>query len=323
MKRLWKTMMIAGLAAVLAFPALASAQLRTVKVACTSKPVADNLYIFVGMHMKFFEEVGLKVEPSYFRGGGEVIRAISTRSVDLGATPGANPAMIAMARGEPMKFVAPNVSPLVGVVWLVEVDSPVKSVKDLKGKKVGFSSPGSVTHQVIQKILKLEGLDKDVQLVRVGAPGDSWAAVKNKVVDAGWNVLPGYYTLIQKKEARVLIRGEDYIKHYQQTAIVAMEDVIQKDPEMIRNFLKARLKAVRFIKDKNNADRVIQIWAEELQLPVEAVRLAYKDLDLNMFETGAPKMENLRASMEEALEVGAIKQPLDLNKIVDLRFLPQ
>jgi NitT/TauT family transport system substrate-binding protein len=322
MKRLWKTAILAGLVALLTFPALASAQLRTVKVACTSKPVADNLYIFVGMHMKFFEEVGLKVEPSYFRGGGEVIRAITTRSVDLGATPGANPAMIAMARGEPMKFVAPNVSPLVGVVWLVEADSPVKSVKDLKGKKVGFSSPGSVTHQVIQKILKIEGLDKDVQLVRVGAPGDSWAAVKNKVVDAGWNVLPGYYTLIQKKEARVLIRGEDYIKHYQQTAIVALEDVIQKDPEMIRSFLKARLKAVKFIKDKNNADRVIQIWAEELKLPVEAVRLAYKDLDVNMFETGAPKMENLRASMEEALEVGAIKAPLDLAKILDLRFLP-
>jgi len=318
----WKSGVLWALAAFLVFPALAGAQLRTVKVACTSKPVADNLYIFVGMHMKFFEEVGLKVEPSYFRGGGEVIRAITTRSVDLGATPGANPAMIAMARGEPMKFVAPNVSPLVGVVWLVEVDSPVKSVKDLKGKKVGFSSPGSVTHQVIQKILKLEGLDKDVQLVRVGAPGDSWAAVKNKVVDAGWNVLPGYYTLIQKKEARVLIRGEDYIKHYQQTAVVALEDVIQKDPEMIRNFLRARLKAVNFIKDKNNADRTIQIWAEELKLPVEAVRLAYKDLDVNMFETGAPKMENLRASMEEALEVGAIKEPLNLNKILDLRFLP-
>jgi len=55
---------------------------------------------------------------------------------------------------------------------------------------------------------------------------------------------------------------------------------------------------------------------------VEAVRLAYKDLDVNMFETGAPKMENLRASMEEALEVGAIKEPLNLNKILDLRFLP-
>jgi NitT/TauT family transport system substrate-binding protein len=320
MKRYWTTAMVLGLAALLTFPALASAQLRTVKVACTSKPVMDNLYVFVGMHMKFFEEVGINLEPSYFRGGGEVIRAITTRSVDLGATPGTAPAMIAIAKGEPMKIVATNVAPLVGVVWLVEADSPLKSIKDLKGKKVGFSSPGSVTHQTIQKILKVEGLEKDVQIVRVGAPGDSWAAIKNKVVDASWHVLPAYHMLILKKEARVLFRGEDYVKKYSQTAVVATEDMIQKDPDLIRNFLKARLKAIRFIKE--NPERTIQIWAEELQLPVEAVRLAYKDMNLEWWETGPPKLENLRAAMEEALEVGAIKTPLDLAKIQDLRFLP-
>jgi NitT/TauT family transport system substrate-binding protein len=320
----WKTWMVFGLGALLAFPAVAAAQLRTVKVANTSKPVMDNLYVFVGMHMKFFEEVGLKVEPSYFRGGGEVIRAITTRSVDLGVTAATTSSMIAIAKGEAMKIVATNVAPLVGLVWLVEVDSPIKSVKDLKGKKVGFSSPGSVTHQVIQKILKIEGLDKDTQIVRVGAPGDSWAAVKNKVVDAGWHVLPGYHTLLLKNEARVLIRAEDYVKQYSQTCVVAMDDVIQKDPDLIRNFLKARVKAVRFIKDKNNAERVIQIWAEELKLPVEAVRLAYKDMNPEWWEdTGRPKPENLRAAMEEVLSVGAIKEPLDLAKIQDLRFLPK
>ena len=76
MRRGWKTVMFLGLAALLAFTAVDSAQLRAVKVACTSKPVLDNLAIFVGMHIKFFEEAGMKVEPSYFRGGGEVIRAM-------------------------------------------------------------------------------------------------------------------------------------------------------------------------------------------------------------------------------------------------------
>jgi NitT/TauT family transport system substrate-binding protein len=292
-----------------------------VKVACTSKPVLDNLAIFVGMHMKFFEEVGMKVEPSYFRGGGEVIRGITSKSVDLGATAAANAVMIAIAKGEPMKIVSASLSPLAGVVWLVEADSPIKSVKDLKGKKVGFSSPGSVTHQTIQYILKKEGLDKDVQIVRVGGPGDSWAAIKNRVVDASWHVLPAYHPLILKKEARAIIRGEDYIKEYQQTVVVAMEEVIKKEPEMIRNFLKARAKAVRFIKE--NPEQTAQIWAEELKLPIEAIRLAYKDLNPDWYETGAPKLENLKGSMQEALEVGAIKEPLDLAKIQDLRFLPR
>ena len=321
MLRRWKTTILLGLAALLTLPPLASAQQRTVKVACTSQQVLDNLPVFVGMHMKFFEEAGIKLEPSYFRGGGEVIRAITSRSVDLGATAAAGATIIAIAKGESMKIVSASLAPLVGVVWLVEADSPIKSVKDLRGKKVGFSSPGSVTHQTIQLILKKEGLEKDVHLVRVGSPGDSWGAVKNKVADASWHVLPAYHPLILKREARVLFRGEEYVKEYQQTVVVAMEDVIKKDPELIRTFLKARARAVKFIKE--NPDRTANIWADELKLPVDVVKLAYKDLNPDVYETGAPKPENLKAAMQEALDIGAIKEPLDLAKVQDLRFLPR
>jgi NitT/TauT family transport system substrate-binding protein len=310
-----------GLVALTTPPAASGAELRTVKVACTSKVVLDNLPIFVGMRMKLFEEVGIRLEPSYFRGGGEVVRAITTRSVDLGATPSASAVLIAAARGEPLKIVSGSAAPLTGVVWVVLPDSPLKSVKDLKGKKVGFSSPGSLTHTVIQSVLREEGLEKDVQLVRVGSPGDSWAAVKNKVVDAGWHVSPAVYALILKQEARILFDSSPYIKHYQQTVVVAMEDVIKKDPELIRNFLRARAKAVKFIWD--NSEQTIRIWAEELGLPLDAVRLAYKDLPRGYYETGAPKEENLKGALQEVMEAGAVKQPLDFAKLLDLSLLPR
>src|SRR5713226_7046101 len=99
-------------------------QPRTVKVAATSKVVLDNLPLFVGVHMGFFEEVGQKLEISYFRGGGEVVRAITTHSVDIGATPAASAVLIAAAKGEPLKIVSSSAAPLVGVVWVVPVDSP-------------------------------------------------------------------------------------------------------------------------------------------------------------------------------------------------------
>jgi NitT/TauT family transport system substrate-binding protein len=298
----------------------AHGQLKTVKVAATSKDVLDNLPLFVGMRMGFFEEAGMKLDVSYFRGGGDVVRGITTRSVDIGATPTASAVFIAISKGEPMKIVSGSGAPMAGVVWVVEVSSPIKSVKDLKGKKVGFSSPGSLTHTVIQTILKKEGLEKDVELVRVGTPGDSWAALKNRVVDSGWHVSPQIYTPIIKKEARIIIDASKYIDAYQQTIVVAMEDVIKKDPEMIRSFLKARARAVKFISD--NPEKTASIWAEELSIPIEASRLALKDLPSGYYETGAPKMENLKGAQQEVLDSGAIKTPLDLSKILDLRFLP-
>lgn len=313
------TILVAGLSFLL-LPLGAQAQVKTVKVAATSKDVIDNLPLFVGMRMGFFEETGMKLDVSYFRGGGEVVRAITTRSVDIGATPAASAVLIAVSKGEPLKIVSGSAAPIFGVVWVVPADSPIKSVKDLKGKKVGFSSPGSLTHTVIQTILRKEGLEKDVQLVRVGAPGDSWAAVKNKIADSGWHVSPAVYNLIMKKEARILFDAADYIKDYQQTVVTVMEEVIKRDPEMIRNFLRGRAKAVKFIGE--NGERTAAIWAEELQLPVEATRMAYKDLKAGYYETRAPKMENLKGTMQEIIDSGAIKSPLDLNKALDMRFLP-
>lgn len=319
MKRRVVLVFLTGFLALMVLPVGGFAQLKTVKVALTSKVVLDNLSYFVGLQMGFFKEVGIDLEPSYFRGGGEVVRGITTRATDIAGSISPAGVMIAISKGEPIKIVSAGCAPLVGIYWVVKAESPLKSVKDLKGKKVGFSSPGSVTHTTIQAILKAEGLEKDTQIVRVGSPGDSWSAVKNGVVDAGWHVSPAVFPLVAKKEARIIINASDYIKHYQQSVVAAMEDVIKKDPEMIRNFLKARAKAVKFIYE--NPEKTASIWAEELKLPAEATRLAYKDIPRGFFETGAPKTENLKGSMEEAMGAG-LKEPLDLNKIVDLRFLP-
>lgn len=142
-----------GVLCLLTLPGWASAQLKTVRVTTAHKEITANLPLFVGMHMKFFEEVGIKIEPSYFRGGGEVIRAITTRSADISHNAATAATLIAISRGEPLKIVAGNTTGP-AIVWVVPADSPIKSVKDLKGKKVGFSTPGSVTHIIIQTILK-------------------------------------------------------------------------------------------------------------------------------------------------------------------------
>ena len=309
-----------GVLCLLTLPGSASAQLKTVRVTTAHRDITANLPLFVGMHMKFFEEVGLRIEPSYFRGGGEVIRAITTRSADISHNAATGATLIAISRGEPLKIVAGNTTGP-AIVWVVPADSPIKSVKDLKGKKVGFSTPGSVTHVIIQTILKKEGLDKDVQLVKAGGPGDNWAAIKNKVIDAGWHVGPGVYTLVARNEARILIHPAKYVTAYQETVIVTSDEIINKDPDLVRNYLRARARAVNFLWE--NPERAIAIWVEETKMPAEALRLALKDTPRTYWDTGAPKPENLRALIQETLDIGAIKEPVDPAKAQDLRFVPK
>lgn len=311
---------ILGLFALLVSPLTAQAQ-KTVKVAATSKVVVDNLVQFVGVHMGFFKEEGLKLDISYFRGGGAVVRGITTGSTDIATTPSASAVYIAASKGVPLKIVGGSGAPLAGVVWVVPPSSPIKSIMDLKGKKVGFSRPGSLTHTVIQTALRKVGLDGQVELVPMGRPGDNWAAVKNGIIASGWHVSPVVYKLIAAKEARVLINASDYVKNYQQSVVTVMESVIKKDPDMIRSFLKARAKAVKFISE--NPEKTASIWAKELKIPESATRLAIKALPKGYFEAEAPKMKNLKAVLDEVMAAGMIKKSIDLNKLLDLRFLPK
>jgi NitT/TauT family transport system substrate-binding protein len=279
----------------------------------------DNLPYFVGIKMGFFKEVGINLEPSYFRGGGDVVRGVTTAATDLAGSAAPSAVFIAASKGEPLKVISGNVGQLV-IVWVVKAKAPYKSIKDLKGKKIGFSSPGSVTHTTIQAILKAEGMEKDVEIVRAGTPGENWTAVNNGVIDAGWHVSPGVYNLISKGEARIIITASNYIKDYTQSSVAAMEPVIEKNQEMIRNLLRARAKAVKFISD--SPDKTMAVWSEELKLPIEIIRLAYKDLPKGVYEVGAPKTESLMGSMREAIGAGGMKEPLDLKKVTDFRFIP-
>ena len=304
-----------------ALPNGVPAQLKNVNVAVAGKENPDNLPYFIGIRMGYFNEVGIDLKPSYFRGGGDVIRAISTGANDIAGVAAPSAIFIAASKGEPVKIIAGNMGPPVGFVWIVKANSPVRSISDLKGKKVGFSRPGSVTHTALLAILKAEKLEKDVQIVPVGTAPDNWTAVANGIIDSGYHTSPDVYYLVLKKEARILFSPIDYLKDYQKTVVAAMDEVIKKDPEMIRNLLRAHFRAIKFIWD--NPEKTIALWAQELDLPVDVARLAYKDLPKNAFDVGAPKTENLRGSLEEAIGTGEIKTGLDLKQVLDLRFLPK
>lgn len=295
-------------------------ELQKVRVALTNREVLDNLPYFVGIRMGFFKEVGIDLQPSFFRGDDEVVKAITHRATDLAGSAAPSAIFIAFSKGEPIKILSGNVAPLVGIVWVVRTNSPIRSVKDLRGKKIGFNSPGSVIHTTLQTILKAEELAGQVNLVQVGAAGDNWIAVRSGVIDAGWHTAPAVHALLATREARIVISGSDYIKNYMQSSVAAMRDVIEKDPEMIRNFLRARARAVKFIWE--SPPRTISLWADELRLPVDAVRLAYRQLPKTAFEVSLPKIEDLQGTMQEVIQSGALKEPFDIIQVLDLRFLP-
>ena len=175
--------LLAGVAgAALAAPAIVRAQDKVLKV--------GGLRLIHSITPHFYEQFaipGTKIEVITFDSPTDGKNAVVTKSVDFG-TFGVAAAILGAAAGEPVVVFGAMCNKGMGVV--AKAGSGIKSVKDLKGHKVGIW-PGSTQEVVILDRLKAEGMTiKDVQPVRV-LFGEMPAALQRGDIDAYVGAEPG------------------------------------------------------------------------------------------------------------------------------------
>jgi NitT/TauT family transport system substrate-binding protein len=308
---------VMGLAAGLAGVAQAAAQTAQVKVASTVKEIFDNLPLFVASQGGMFKKHGLDVEVAHFAGGGEVVRAVSSGSMQIGMV-GTSAAMLAAGRGQNLKILSSWSAPAFGILWIVPTDSPLKTVKQLDGKKIGITRPGSVSHTGIVAALQANGIKADI--VPVGGPGDSWAALKNDRVQASWHTVPDVYSLVDRGDARILFQISDYLTEYQQGSLVAMGGYLSQNGETVRKFLAASAEAVAFINEK--PEEAAKMGANATGLPEKLVLRTIREMPKDFFRIGAPRPEDFKGSLNEALAAAPELKAPSYDVMVDRSFLP-
>ena len=162
---------------------------------------------------KKFEEIGYTVEWTEFPGGPQLLEALNAGSVDFGST-GETPPIFAQAANAPLVYIAHEPPAPRGEAILVPKDSPIKSAKDLKGKKVAFNK-GSNVHYLLVKALEEAGLTyADVEPSFL-APADGRAAFERGAVDA-WVIWDPFQAAAEVAiEARELRNGEGIVPNHQ------------------------------------------------------------------------------------------------------------
>jgi ABC-type nitrate/sulfonate/bicarbonate transport system substrate-binding protein len=296
-----------------------AAELTRVKVASTVREIFDNLPLYVAANAGMFKAEGLDVEITHFAGGGDVVRAVASGAADIGMV-ATTAAIIAAGRGEPLKIISAWSAPAYGILYVVPPDSPIKTVKDLAGKKVGITRPGSVSHTGLNATLQANGIQGQVEVVPVGAPGDGWTALKSGRVQATWHTAPDVYSLIDRGEARILFQLSDYLKDYQQGSLAARDVYVQANADTVRKFLRASVRAGEFI-DKNPAEAA-KIGAAGMGVPEPAMKATIAAMPKGFFRIGAPQAKDFNGSMAEALESGGLKEAPPYDKVVDKNYLP-
>lgn len=220
--------LVALFAAAISFGAITQAQAETLRIGY-QKYGTLVLLKAKGTLEKRLAEQGVEVKWTEFPGGPQLLEGLNVGSVDFGVT-GETPPVFAQAAGADLVYVAHEPPAPTGEAILVPKDSSIKSVAELKGKKVALNK-GSNVHYLLVRALEDAGLKySDIQPVYL-PPADARAAFERGSVDA-WVIWDPFQSAAEHQlQARTLRDGTGLVDNHQ--FYLATKPYAEKNPEVI------------------------------------------------------------------------------------------
>lgn len=321
---------LAGVAAGFAAPAAAQpAEKPQVTIGVGGKPLLYYLPLTIAERKGFFKDEGLDVSINDFGGGSKSLQALVGGSVD--AVAGAYEHTIRMqAKGQDIAAVI-ELGRFPGIVLVAGKDSGIRSVKDLKGKKVGVTAPGSSTNFFVNFLLAKEGLKpEDVSFVGVGGGASAVAQMKHGGIEAMANLDPVITKLETDGDVVVLAdsrteAGSDKIFGGANPAAVLYlkQDFIAQNPVTTQKLTNAFYKALKWLQTAT-PEQVAEVVPQEYLLGDKALYMAAVKNSMPMYSlTGVIPQSGMKNALGMLVEFDPeLKSAnVDLSKTFDGRFV--
>ncbi len=211
---------------------------------------------------------GIEVKWTEFPAGPQLLEGLNVGSIDFG-TVGEAPPIFAQAAGADLVYVANQPPAPQGEAIVVPKDSALKSVADLKGKKVALNK-GSNVHYLLVRALEKAGLKyADVQTVFL-PPADARAAFERGAVDA-WVIWDPFLAAAEKQiGARVLADGRGLVANHQ--FYLAARPYADKRPQVIQAIVEELAKLDRWA--EGNPKEVAAFLGPQIGLDVGIAEVA-------------------------------------------------
>jgi NitT/TauT family transport system substrate-binding protein len=297
-------------------PVRAAEKLRVAKVvpfAWTFTPLE------IGIQEGIFAKQGLDIEASASSGDAKLQQLLTSGSVDIGI--GSGPGMAFAAKGVPAKAVAEMYGAPRNMAVMVGYDSPIKTVADLKGKKLGCTTVGSLTAWIGQRINEKEGWDGNgIDVVAIGGMPPARAAIKTHQIDGYIGALEAGYTLEEAKEWRVITGATPFVDHFITHVIFARDDLIQKQPGTVRAFLQGWFETIAYM--KAHKDKTVEMSAKVINVSPAVAARAY-DEQIGGFSTdGTFDPQAVDTLKKSFIEMGLLKEVPADNVLFTTQFVP-
>jgi NitT/TauT family transport system substrate-binding protein len=292
--------------------------------------------IFVGVEKGFFREFGIEPELVYFQAAAPIATALAAGQLDVGAT-GLTAALYNIVLGGEKLWIVADKGrewpgyPLVAIVVQKEMwDGGLRSIRDLKGKRIGVTQLGSTFHYHIGNILEKDGLTlADVKIVPLQAMSATVEALKGKQVDA--ILVPQPFPAAAEAQGFGKIMAWAGDLYPWQIATVFYSGKFATDRTRAVAFMKGYVKASRYYVDAAliqkdgrtvpgaNYEEVVAVTAKYTGARPEIIRLGFPFQDRN----GRLLVPDIERQMTWWAANGFMKKPLPLKAIVDTSFVEE
>ena len=230
-----------------ATPATRAADLTTVRVGRAIVNSWPFAFFEVGQDAHIWEKVGIKLDIASFKGDGQLQQALTAGSVDFGL--GSGPAMGYRAKGVPAIGVAVLYAAPGDMAIVVAPNSSVKTINDLKGKKLGVTTAGSLTDWLVHELARQKGWGSEgIDSVAMGSTEARVAAMQSGEIAGSVGDIGVAYELEEQGKGKLLQTFGNFVQKFETHVIFASDDMVSKHPDVVARFLKGWYMTVAYAK---------------------------------------------------------------------------
>jgi ABC-type nitrate/sulfonate/bicarbonate transport system substrate-binding protein len=213
----------------------------------------------VGIASGIFAKHGVEVEKIAFEGGAKLEQGMAAGSVDIAASGSTD--LLFTAKGVPEKAVAVFGGPPYSLAILVRMDGSVQTAADLKGKKIGVSTPGSLTFWLAQQFAVHQGWSADaVTPVPVGGMSAEISALVTKQVDGIVAPIETGVQFEEEKRGKNFVNFGDLLPHFVTYIMFATDSAMKTQGPAVRSFIAGWFETVAYM--KKNKEPTVAVLAK-------------------------------------------------------------
>jgi len=296
---------------------LVSAQ-ETLKLAVGQRGNWDTSVAEIGQRGGIFKKHGLALDILYTQGSGETQPPVISGSVDIGVAVGVMGVLGAYSKDAPVRIIGAETTGGADLYWYVKADSSIKTLKDVDGKTLAYSTNGSSTHGIVTAFIKQYNLT--AKPVATGSPSSTLTQVMSGQVDVGWSAPPFGLDQLDQNQIRVVASGNDAAVFKGQTVrlLISNTQTLQARKPAIERFMQAYRETI----DWMYADpAALKVYADWLGITLEKAKRT-RDGFFPKDAINPDRVVGLEAIVADAVDLKYTAVPLTKEQLVELIQIP-